>query len=188
MSESTGDLSDTNADIRYSIAYRPLNSKWIWLNRLDLIYEDEQGLKSLTSMRIVNQSDLNYLPNERTQIAFQYGFKYVIDDIDGDSFQGATDFFGIESRFDLTTRIDLGLRASVRHSWNSHIFDYSVGPSIGFNPAKNVWVSLGYNFTGYSDTDFSESNYTAQGIYVQFRLKIDQDTLKDLGSLIKFER
>lgn len=181
-----GDNFETN--IRYGLAWRPDDSKWMILDRLDLIFEDASGgtLDTRTA-RIVNQADFNYLPHERCQIALQYGFKYVVDDIESDSFDGFTHFIGLETRHDISERFDIGLRGSALHSINSNSVEYSFGPSIGFNPATNMWISVGYNVVGYYDEDFSRSNYTAQGSYIQFRMKIDQDTMKDLGKLIGFE-
>ena len=52
--------------------------------------------------------------------------------------------------------------------------------------ARNVWVSVGYNFTGFDDDDFGASRYTAQGPYVKLRIKADQDTFKDVLSIARF--
>ena len=41
-------------------------------------------------------------------------------------------------------------------------------------------VSFGYNFTGFRDRDFSDSDYTSQGAYFQFRYKFDHHTIRDL--------
>ena len=40
---------------------------------------------------------------------------------------------------------------------------------------QNAWVSLGYNLLGFQDEDFSAADYTAQGPFVRFRIKFDQD-------------
>ena len=41
------------------------------------------------------------------------------------------------------------------------------------------YTSLGYNAWGFSDKDFSAADYTAQGPYIRFRMKFDQQTVKD---------
>jgi hypothetical protein len=41
-------------------------------------------------------------------------------------------------------------------------------------------MSLGYNFAGFSDSDFSASDYTAQGIFLKYRFKFDQHSIEDL--------
>jgi hypothetical protein len=46
--------------------------------------------------------------------------------------------------------------------------------------ARNLMLSVGYNFAGFEDDDFAAARYTARGPYVQFRLKVDQASLEDL--------
>jgi hypothetical protein len=58
--------------------------------------------------------------------------------------------------------------------------EYSTGLSIGHTLFKNTWVSAGYNFLGFEDKDFSRANYTAQGPFVQFRMKFDQQTVREM--------
>ena len=48
--------------------------------------------------------------------------------------------------------------------------------------ARNVWLSVGYNFDGFEDSDFSAAGYTANGPYIRFRLKFDQDTADEIQS------
>jgi len=43
----------------------------------------------------------------------------------------------------------------------------------------NAWISVGYNLVGFEDKDFSSAAYTAQGPYVRFRMKFDQQTVRD---------
>ena len=50
--------------------------------------------------------------------------------------------------------------------------------STGWNLGKDLWLSIGYNFDGFKDKDFSLAEYTAQGAYLKVRFKFDQDTLK----------
>ena len=59
----------------------------------------------------------------------------------------------------------------------------SAGLSLGHSFAKNVWLSFGYNFAGFEDEDFAQARYTANGPYIQFRIKFDQDSLRDLSRL-----
>ena len=41
---------------------------------------------------------------------------------------------------------------------------------------KNIWLSLGYNYGGFEDRDFSEARYTNSGIFFKFRMKFDEHT------------
>jgi uncharacterized repeat protein (TIGR01451 family) len=187
--DSDGGIDETMGDIRLGMAYRPRNSRWIVLDRLDFIFEDEEGgISEVESRRIVNNLNANYKLNDKTQIALQYGAKYISERIDGDSYSGYTDLMGVEARRDITAKWDVGVRASALHSWDSQQIDYSAGISIGHNLFENAWISLGYNFTGFEDEDFSQGDFTAEGPFIQLRFKFDQESMRDalshLGGII----
>ncbi len=173
----------TTADTRFSLAYRPISSRLILLNRLDLDYEDndESGV-SFKNRKVVNNMNLNLLPNRRNQIALHYGIKYGKDTIDGVHYNGLTQALGSEYRYDLNARWDVGLQGSVLYSSNSNTLLYSAGPSAGVNLFKNLWLSAGYNYSGYEDNDFSAAGYTARGPYAKLRFKFDSGTTKDVAA------
>lgn len=80
---------------------------------------------------------------------------------------------------DVDTNRDIGLHGSILHSWNASVFDYSSGLSVGYNIAPNAWLSMGYNLAGFEDDDFSQASFTAQGPFVRFRFKFDQESVRD---------
>ena len=178
---ATGD-EKLSSDLRLSLASRPLHSKWIVIDRLDIIYDkvNENGF-DYDSGRIVNNLHANYKSNYRTQIGLQYGAKYLEDIINNTEYTGYTDLIGLEGRYDLTRKMDLALNLRQLHSWEIGHYDYGYGASIGYNFVENIWASVGYNFAGFKDNDFSKADYTAQGTYVKFRIKFDQKTIRDLA-------
>lgn len=170
--------SSTNANLRLSAAYRPWNSPWIWLNRMDLISQSNSDVTGNTrSRKLVNNFNANYKPNIRTQLAFQYGAKYVLDNIGGSDYSGYTDLIGIEARYDLSEDWDIGGSGSMMHSWTGDQRSYAAGVSAGYKLATNTWVGVGYNFLGFTDNDFAGAEYRVKGVYASIRMKFDQDTL-----------
>lgn len=121
------------------------------------------------------QGNLFHL-NQRNQWSLYYGSKYVMDRIDGTKYSGYTDMLGVEVRHDLTRHWDIGFQASALHAWEPGTVDYSVGPSVGWSPLTNAWISVGYNVRGFEDPDFSAARYTAQGLFLKIRFKFDQKT------------
>jgi uncharacterized repeat protein (TIGR01451 family) len=113
---------------------------------------------------------------ERSQWSLYYGAKYAVDNFDGAGYSGYTDLLGLEARHDLTSWLDIGAQASVLNGWSTHTHAYSFGPAIGASPVTNGWITLGYNFKGFQDRDFDAARYSAQGIYLQLRIKFDQNT------------
>jgi uncharacterized repeat protein (TIGR01451 family) len=198
---SADGTSKVSGDLRLGLAFRPLYTRWIILDRLDFLYDRQQGGTTAIAgttgttvasfntdnRRIVNNLSANFKPDGKTQISLQYGAKYVLETIDGTDYSGYTDLVGIEGRYDLTKKWDVGLRGSVLHSWNANQLNYSAGPSVGYNVVKNAWISLGYNFVGFTDKDFSAADYTAQGPFVRFRFKFDQNSVREAVNWISHE-
>jgi uncharacterized repeat protein (TIGR01451 family) len=143
------------------------------------------------SKRIINNIVLNHVSrpwtkqdqkgnlfvlHQRYQGSLYYGSKYVVDQMDQVEYGGYTDLTGVEWRYDLTRRIDIGLRVGMLHSYRASQIAYSWGPQWGFWPIENIWVTLGYNLIGFNDADFKAAGYTANGFYLKFRMKFDQNT------------
>jgi hypothetical protein len=171
-----------DGDIRFSLAYRPLQSRWIMLNRLDFKFDantDVLGYKT-RQRKLIDNFASNWLVDDRNQVSFNAGLKYVIDNFDELEYSGTTAMLGTEYRHDLNDTFDVGVHAHTLHSFNSNVYSYSTGVSFGWNMVRNIWLSIGYNFEGFEDSDFSAAGYTATGPYIRFRMKFDQDTVADL--------
>ena len=162
-------------DLRLSYAFRPIDSLWIILSRFDYIQEESAATSGQRSRRLVTNNNVSYQASRSTQIAFQYGAKYVLDSFDGLNVAGFTDLIGAEIRHDLGNRFDIGAHASLMQSHQAHNHVASYGLSVGFAPITNLWLGVGYNFAGFRDRDFTSSNATAKGWYLYMRVKADQD-------------
>ncbi len=174
--------ADTQAVGRFAWAFRPDSSKWIVFDRFELKHDDQDGaFGAMQSSRVVNNLHANWQLDPKLQLGLQYGARYVQSTFEGDRYAGLSDIVGADLRRQFTRRIDLGVHAAALHSWESDVMDYSTGVDIGTTLAKNVWISVGYNFSGFRDDDFSQSRHTAQGPYLKIRIKADQDTFKDLS-------
>jgi uncharacterized repeat protein (TIGR01451 family) len=169
------------ANARLSYAHRPSDSAWIWFNRLDYIDESSSGVIGDSHTRkLVNNLNINWMPKRGTQLSLQYGSKYVLDDFNGSSNSGYTDLAGVELRHDLNRDWDVGVHASMLHTWKGGEKSYGLGGSLGYKLMDNTWVAAGYNLRGFDDTDFSGAAYRSQGPYIALRVKFDQDTIKNL--------
>jgi outer membrane protein OmpA-like peptidoglycan-associated protein len=176
--ERTDSSELLDGDIRFSLAYRPLQSRWIALNRLDFVFDsntDILGIKT-RQRKLIDNLTTNFLIDNRNQLSFNFGMKYVIDQFDQEEYSGITNLLGSEFRHDISEKFDVGVHAHTYYSANSAVMDYSTGVSVGWNMTRNVWLSVGYNFAGFDDRDFSAAGYTASGPYIRFRMKFDQDT------------
>lgn len=173
-----------DGDIRFSIAYRPLQSRWITLNRLDFKFDSDTDVigNKTRQRKLIENLTANWLIDDRNQVAFNAGLKYVVDSFDEAEYSGLTSLLGSEYRHDINDRFDVGVHGHIYHSGNSAAYRYSTGVSVGWNLTRNIWLSAGYNFEGFEDNDFSAAGYTANGPYIRFRMKFDQDTAKEVQS------
>ncbi len=179
MREMDGPLLYTRtSDLRLSMAHRPHDSEWVWLDRADYITQTSRTTGSnLKGDKLVNNFNANWMPSRRTQVSLQYGAKYVLETIDNTDYAGYTDLIGAEVRHDLNPNWDVGAFGSVLRSMNAGVRSYGLGASLGYKLMENMWVAAGYNLRGMDDRDFANAAYRAKGPYITLRMKFDQDTL-----------
>jgi uncharacterized repeat protein (TIGR01451 family) len=181
-SASTNGIDAMAGDIQLAWAYRPASSAWIVLNRLDLKHESRTDTAGdIESARAIDNMNTNWQLDERTQLGVQFGARYVRSTFDGERYSGVSTLYGLDVRRDLTHRFDIGLHGTMLSSLRSNVSDQSIGFDVGVTVARNVWISIGYNFQGFRDDDFEASRYIAQGPFLKFRMKADQETFKDLS-------
>ncbi len=128
----------------FSLAYRPLDSRWTLLDRVKYRYEivdnaqslpifgqtTLQGIENASSAAVVNNLNINRLSKTRkNQFSMYYGTKMVWDQYDGERYQSFIDLYGLEIRQDLTEKWDIGFQGSVLNSWSADNMKYSYGPS-----------------------------------------------------------
>lgn len=178
-SDSTSMLS---ADLRMGWAYRVADSRWSFLDRIDLIYEDTSSAGGeQRSWRLINNFNANRRLDASSQLSLQYAFKYVRAEFGAQDFTGYTDLIGVDFRKGFKDKWDAGLHTSTLHAWRSKVVDYGFGADVGYNVRDNLWLTLGYNIAGFHDADFTAARYTAQGPYLRISIKADQQTLKDIA-------
>lgn len=165
-------------EARIGASWRPHDGGVVIFNRLD-VKQQSVDLEQ-RSWRAVHNLALNAQASERLQLSFNHGLKYSAFSADGSDLSGVTQLAGFEARLDVTATIDIGVHGEALYSWNSGAIEYSYGPSIGASPARNVWLSLGWNFDGFRDEDFAAAEYSASGPYLKLRIKVDQHTARGL--------
>ncbi|MCD5380843.1 hypothetical protein LR004_02850, partial [Candidatus Gracilibacteria bacterium] len=177
--------SDKNA--RLSLAYRPKEKGVIVLEKLDFIrseQNDETG--SYLTDKMVNNLNVNLSPSSSSELALQYGVKYVVDSVNTFEKKGITQLFGLDTRYDITPTWELGIQGSILYAKSTNNMDYSFGIYSGHNLFDNMVLTLGYNWQGFEEKDFSLQNYRMEGAYFRFNIKFDQESLKDTVRLMSW--
>ena len=131
------------------------------------------------SRRLINNAHLNWKFNRSNQLSTQYGYKRILDQYSKEDYASSIHYIAGEWRHQLSETWDIGAHARELINVGEQRQN-SYGFSVGVRPVKNLWTSIGFNFKGFVDNDFSAANYTAQGVYLKLRFKADQDTLSSL--------
>ncbi len=80
--------------------------------------------------------------------------------------------------YDITENWDIGvLGSSFRGQNGANQFAY--GLEVGRLLRQNLWLSAGYNWTGFAgDRDLNGYEYTQQGVFLRLRFKFDEDLFR----------
>lgn len=177
--ERLDDLGDREqTDLRLGMAWRPKGEGVVVLNRLDVGHLRDEGVQDRS--KIVNNLAVNAMLSDQTQMSFYHGIKRVETEFGGAEASAVAHLLGTEVRHDLNERFDFGFQTTWSHSDATKTGEWSYGPSIGFSPGDNIWVSFGWNVAGLDDADFEAAEYKQEGPYLKLRAKFDQHSAKSL--------
>jgi hypothetical protein len=175
-------------DARFGAAWRPVGSDTILLNRFDIVCAPvAEDSNQQHTWKLIENLHFNRILRRDLQTSLHLGAKYVLTPWARGRFDSVSTLLAWETRWNFTPKWDLGAQTSLLSGWRADQHRTSYGLSVGRSFAKNVWVSVGYNFNGFADRDFTAARYTAAGAYVRFRIKFDQESLSGLLNVIKFE-
>jgi len=174
-------------DARFGTAWRPAAGEWTVLNRLDLIRSPIDEAADGHTWKAIENLHLNWRPLDTHQFSAHVGAKYIAGHFDGLDHSTFTTLLAVEWRRRLRGPWDIGAQAGVLTGWDatSHLYHY--GFSLGRSIGDEAWVSVGFNFEGYHDTDFTAARYSAPGFFLRFRMKFDHESLGGLLRSIREE-
>ena len=179
-------------DLRFAYAWRPDGSDWMLLDRTELqrqrLSDFSTGANLTTGSEttsLIQNFHANWQIDARSQLGLQLGLRYAVTTLASEKFPGFATLLGADLRRDLPWRafgraLDIGLHGATLASHQSGTSENSFGVDAGITLLPNLWVSLGYNWQGFRADGFASDRQTAQGVYLKFRFKADQDTFKDL--------
>ena len=80
--------------------------------------------------------------------------------------------------YDITENWDIGVLGSTFRG-QSGANQYAYGMEVGRLLRQNLWLSAGYNWTGFAgDRDLNGYEYTQQGAFLRLRFKFDEDLFR----------
>jgi hypothetical protein len=114
-------------------------------------------------------------------VSGRYAAKWTHDQSNGLSTKYHAQVVGARATWEFAKRWDVGLVTSALFGDSAASRQYGIGLELGYLVATNLWVSAGYNFTGYKDADLAGADYTAKGAYVRVRYKFDESLFDKAG-------
>ncbi|MFN4112313.1 MAG: hypothetical protein ACK4GD_00050 [Sphingomonadaceae bacterium] len=203
--EATGAAQTEVLDAAVSIAFRPDESPFAFLGKLEFRSDrvmdavaGEAGPAGRTALnvtgdakaqRLIASLSTNWSPRgmeddeqvRRTEIGLFVGARYNFDKFEGFDLGSTTVLGGLDARIGIGNRIEIGGTATVRANLDEGTTSFAIGPQIGFSPAANTLLTIGYNVTGFRDPDFSAARHTDKGLFAAVRMKFDADSFSFLG-------
>ena len=180
LTDSKNDSSGDRLVDRFQLglAYRDTeHNRFDALAKVEYRYDDNKTDLNNPYLKHVYifSNHLNYHPTRDFTLSGQYAVKNVQATFSGLESTGMTHMFSARAIYDINERWDAGIHTGVLWSDMSSGRRVLVGGEVGYLVAANLWLSGGYNFSGYKDDDLVDSDTTIQGAYVRFRFKFDEN-------------
>jgi len=162
-------------------AWRPSYDQLMLLNRFDIRRDEQNGVGiSTKSLRYINNLTVNWQSEAAWKVRFNHGIKLSDEIIGTQSWSGLSDLVGVQFVYDFNEDWDVSMQASSLRVRHLHDQKAAAGFAVGYNMFDNFWLSMGYNFVGFYDQDFTAAEYSRKGMYMRFRFKYDQNSLQEM--------
>lgn len=161
--------------LQLGVAYRDSRT-----NRINALgryeFKQERGLVGDEGERAAHivSTHADYQPNRRMTLSGHLAAKWVLESPGGEKTRSAAQLASVRATYDVGSDWDVGVATSVLAAGGLQSRKTAVGAEVGYMVQKNLWLSGGYNVTGFKDRDLSDQNYTDRGAYVRLRFKFDE--------------
>ena len=119
----------------------------------------------------------DYHPSRKWWTTGRLAGKWQTEHFDGRSDSYSAFLASGRVNYDITPKWDVSLLGAVLHSpKGASATQYAAGIETGYQVAKNLWLSAGYNIRGFNASDMTGSEYTQKGVFLRLRYKFDEET------------
>lgn len=201
--QATGDGASNGAgseilDASIAAAYRPASSEFALLGKLEYRADEVTGAvagetgpvgrSALTitgdgrARRFIGSFSGNWSPRDSSgasgasELGLFVGMRHSLDVAQGYDLVGTSLVAGLDARYGLGSRFELGVSGTMRANLTDDVRSYAFGPSIGVSPVDGTLFTIGYNVSGFDDPDFADARPSREGLFLIVRAKIDQDS------------
>jgi uncharacterized repeat protein (TIGR01451 family) len=163
-------------------AYRPVNNDvWnalAWVEHKRSINDTLGAGLDLDESADIVSAHVNYQVNAGWLINGRYGIKRAVDYASGIETPYTAQLLGARSIWDVSERWDVGLQYFIETGAIGKDRQQAVGAEVGYLVMQNVWLSAGYNVSGFKDVDLASEDYTQKAFYIRIRVKFDENLFK----------
>lgn len=177
MPKTSGMTDRLQVRIQDGISWRPAKSNKFTVLTMFELKEEKDGTQTIVipdrKVAILTVG-ANYLPNSKTVVSARYATKLSNDitDVTDSTLDGH--MTTVRVIHDIGQRWDGGVESSALFSDHFNNVQYATGAEVGFKLRQNLWLSAGYNFTGFYDRDLSGEEATRRGPFIRMRFKFDE--------------
>ncbi len=182
-----GNVAGKQMQDRFTVgfAYRPVDAdRFDALGKLEYKLEKngETALAGAENRKVLTASvSANWHPTRNWWLSGRVAAKSANETYNANNGSGLTSTAGKFSAvmlsgramYDITSRWDIGALASVMQGGGAR--QYAYGLETGLILRRNLWLSAGYNFAGFTDKDLTGNEYTAKGPYIRLRAKFNEN-------------
>ena len=167
------------AQAQLGLAFRPVaTNEFNALARVEFKRNQNSALgqgMSIDESANIFSTHLNYQPSANVTINGRYGVKWAADYSQGITSTYTSQLIGGRATLDINNHWDAGVQYFVKLGGKGlSLYQQALGFELGYLVRKNLWVSGGYNFRGFSDPDLAGEEPTQRGAYVRLRFKFDE--------------
>jgi hypothetical protein len=161
--------------LQAGFALRPPGPAWSLFGRYELLY-DRDHPDDLTHRRIANVLSLHATGPLADVVTGSIAWtgKRINDREDGIIANGGAQWVHGRLTQDLGPHWDIGLAASARFGDRVTQVEQGYGAELGRRMNQDLWLSAGWNWTGYSDPELTADEYTRAGVYLRMRAAFDE--------------
>ncbi len=168
------------ARLQLGVAYRPVHDdRFNGLFRYENRVDDDPGAVGGGSKR---DSDiwslhLNHEPTSHWVVTTRFAMRDTEENYAGLRSNSKAKLIGGRVTHDIGRRWDVGIQASRLFTEGAGA-QKAWGLELGRQLGRDIWLSFGYNFTGFDDPELVGEDYTERGVYFRMRAKFDEETFR----------
>lgn len=170
----TGGASQLQERFQLGVAYRDTATNRVnGLARYEFKREDDGTDFERRAVHSIS-SHADYQVSRGLVVTGEYAAKHDLELVDGRWIAGNAQLASVRVTRDLGERWDVGFAARVLGNATLSQRTGGIGAELGYRVIENLWLSLGYNLSGFRDRDLADDNTTQAGAYVRVRFKFDE--------------